>query len=187
MQETETPSAYAESNPSIGVPMGLYQFTLIYVLTCGLYPFYWAYQNFKSLKVPTKDKVGQIASGIFLFITMSTLLKSFEQRAIAANHPMTFNSTYLGHAYTLACIYPLIPFNVFLPLSLISVAIAAGFFIPLYVQHRINVLNRAVHPYAWGLKPYTTAQKILFAVITIAIPCLFAAWIFFIARSIRAF
>lgn len=179
VQPVEQPTVYKESNPSIGMPVGLYQFTLAFGITFGLYTFFWAYENFKRLQIPGKGKLGHVVFGIFAPMSLKEMLTAFEKRSIDAGHPMKFHAIPLAIAFFIVHVITKIP-----AFDTVVVDLIAGlgsFAIPFYIQCKINALNRATHPYAWGLKPYTKAQKILFAFFTVLIPILYVAYVILIA------
>lgn len=163
-QPVEQPTTYAESNPTIGNPMGLVMFTVMYFITFGFYSIFWAYYNCKALNLPSKGRIGQFVYGIFLPVSLHEIIRKIETKAVEANHPIKMYAVPFGIAYFFMSAFNRLDHSV--------IGIIAGlvlFVILLVTQSRINKINRAVHPYAWGLKPYNTAQKVLMSVFGVII------------------
>jgi hypothetical protein len=172
-QPVEQPTTYAESNPTIGNPMGLLMFTVMYFITFGYYSIFWAYYNCKALSLPGKGKIGHLVYGIFLPVSLHEIIRKIETKAVEANHPIKMFAVPFGIAYFLLSAFNRLGHSV--------IGFIAGlvlFMILLETQSHINKINRAVHPYAWGLKPYNTAQKVLMSIFGVIIVGIFGLIIY---------
>lgn len=163
-QPVEQPTTYAESNPTIGNPVGLVMFTVLYFITCGYYSIFWAYYNCKALSLPGKGKIGHFVYGVFLPVSLHEIIKKIETKAVEANHPIKMFAIPCGIAYFLLSAFQRLDHTLIGALASLVL-----FGILLVTQSRINKINRAVRPYAWGLKPYNKAQKVLMSIFGVII------------------
>jgi hypothetical protein len=138
--EARSVSAIAGEQVAPFFSIGLVKFAVMTLGTIGIYPVYWFYKHWKTIRARTGDDIWPIPRAIFAVFFFHELMATVETYATGKNRTVVLQKRGMAVLFFLLNIswrlpdpFWLIGFLYVLPL--------------LYVQHHINQLHAAVAPY----------------------------------------